>query len=116
YLESYTREGSASLREVEAEIAAMDRELGKLPSLKQAGSRLALDAEIQRRVFTMVTARYEEARVQEAKDTPTLTVLDAARVPEVRSRPRRTIIVLVSTLAAAVLAAAWVLVSMRGQS
>jgi uncharacterized protein involved in exopolysaccharide biosynthesis len=116
YLMSYTREGSAALREVEAEIAAMDRELGKLPSLKQEGSRLALDAEIQRRIFTLVTARYEETRVQEARDTPTLTVLDPARAPEVRSRPRRTVIVLVSILAAAVLAAAWVLVSMRGQA
>jgi len=116
YLMSYTREGSAPLREVEAEIAAMDRELGKLPSLKQEGSRLALDAEIQRRVFTLVTARYEETRVQEARDTPTLTVLDPARAPEIRSRPRRTIIVLASTLAATLLAAGWVLVSMRGQA
>lgn len=115
YLMSYTREGSAPLREVEAEIAAMDRELGKLPILKQEGSRLALDAEIQRRVFTLMTARYEEMRVQEARDTPTLTVLDKARVPEVRSRPRRAIIVLASTFAAILLAMAWVAFSIRGQ-
>src|SRR5262249_9635136 len=79
YLSSYWREGSAPLRQVEAEISAMDRELAKLPSLKQDVSRLSLNAEIQRRVFTLLTAQYEDMRVQETRDTPTLTVLDRAR-------------------------------------
>jgi tyrosine-protein kinase Etk/Wzc len=116
YMASYTRPGNASLREVDAEIGAMDRELARLPGLKQTGSRLALDAEIQRRVFTLITAQYEEARVQETRDTPTLTVLDNARVPEVRSRPKRALIVAGSTLVAALLAAVWVALTLRDPS
>jgi uncharacterized protein involved in exopolysaccharide biosynthesis len=116
YMSSYTRAGSAPLRQIEAEIGAMNSELAKLPSLKQEGSRLALDAEIQRRVFTLLTAQYEDMRVQETRDTPTLTVLDQARAPEMRSRPRRAVIVLGATIAAALLAAAWVGFSMRGPS
>ena len=112
YMSSYTRPGSASLREIDAEIAAVDREISKLPSLKQEGSRLALDAEIQRRVFTLLTAQYEDVRVQEMRDTPTITVLDPARAPEIRSRPRRFVIVAAATFAAAVLGAAWVALSM----
>jgi tyrosine-protein kinase Etk/Wzc len=112
YMASYTRPGSPALRETDAEIAAMDREIGKLPSLKQEGSRLALDTEIQRRVFTLITAQYEDMRVQEARDTPTLTILDLARVPEVRARPRRGIIVAVSTLAALMFSLAWVALTM----
>ena len=94
----------------------MDRELGKLPSLKQQGSRLALDAEIQRRVFTLLTAQYEDVRVQEMRDMPTLTVLDTARPPEIRSRPRRAIIVLASTFFSLVLASAWVAIRLRAES
>jgi uncharacterized protein involved in exopolysaccharide biosynthesis len=98
---------------VEAEIAAMDRELAKLPALKQEGSRLALNAEIQRRVFTLLTAQYEDMRVQEGRDTPTLTVLDRARAPDLRSRPRRTLIVLIATAVAVMLGAAWVGLQVR---
>lgn len=108
YVSSYSREGSAPLRQVEAEISAMDRELAKLPSLKQEASRLALDAEIQRRVFTLLTAQYEDMRIQEMRDTPTLNVLDRARTPQLRARPRRGLMVAVATAAAVLLAAAWV--------
>jgi len=94
----------------------MDSELAKLPGLKQEGSRLALDAEIQRRVFTLLTSQYEDMRVQETRDTPTLTVLDRARIPEIRSRPRRAVIVLVATLAAVLLALAWMAFSLRDQA
>ena len=113
YLSSYSRAGSASLRQVEAEIAAMDRELIKLPTLKQEGSRLALDAEIQRRVFTLITAQYEDMRVQEMRDTPTLNVLDRARPPELKSRPKRSLIVLIATAAAVLLGSAWVWFQVR---
>jgi len=113
YMSSYARPGSAPLRQVEAEIGAMDQQLAKLPSLKQEGSRLALDAEIQRRVFTLLTAQYEDMRIQETRDTPTLTILDVARVPELRARPRRSLIVAISGLVGVMLASAWVAMSLR---
>ena len=84
YVSSYTSTGSAAVRSIDAEIAAYDRELARLPGLKNEGARLALDAEIQRRVFTMLTGQYEDARVQEMRDTPTITVLDRARPPELK--------------------------------
>jgi uncharacterized protein involved in exopolysaccharide biosynthesis len=116
YLSSYVREGSAPLRQVETELAAMNRELAKLPGLKQHVSRLALEAEIQRRVFTLLTAQYEDVRVQEMRDTPTLTVLDPARAPEMRSRPKRGLIVLVATAAAVLIGVAWVGFSLPGSA
>lgn len=113
HIVSYTSEASASVRSIDAEIAAYDRELARLPGLRTEGSRLALDAEIQRRVFTMLTNQYEDARIQETKDMPTITVLDRARPPELRARPRRTIIVLGATLAALLLSAGWVGLTLR---
>jgi len=47
-------------------------------------------------------------------NTPTLTVLDRARAPEIRIRPRRTMMVMVATATAALLCAAWVLLKGRG--
>lgn len=114
YLSSYTRPGSPLLREMDTEIAAMEREFAKLPALKQQGSRLVLDAGIQRRIFTLLTTQHEEMRVQEMRDTPTLTVLDVARPPEHRARPRRSLIVVVSALVATLMGMVWVGLSMRG--
>ena len=113
YVSSYTSVGSAAVRSIDTEIAAYDRELARLPGLKNEGARLALDAEIQRRVFTMLTGQYEDARVQEMRDTPTITVLDRARAPELKSRPKRSVIVLASTLVAMLLSAGWVGLSLR---
>jgi len=113
YVSSYTSSGNAAVRSIDAEIAAYDRELARLPGLKNEGARLALDAEIQRRVFTMLTGQYEDARVQEMRDTPTITVLDRATPPELKSRPKRSVIVLISTLVALLLSAGWVGLALR---
>ncbi|MBI1797645.1 MAG: hypothetical protein HYR74_11430 [Candidatus Eisenbacteria bacterium] len=113
YMSSYTRPGSAGLTQVDAEINAVNHEISKLPTLKQEGARLALDAEIQRRLFTLLTTEYEEMRIQETRDTPTITVLDPARPPDLRSRPRRAVLVAGAALVAGLLGAAWVALSMR---
>jgi tyrosine-protein kinase Etk/Wzc len=113
YVSSYAARGSAAVRAMDAEIAAFDSELSRLPGLKNEGARLALDAEIQRRVFTLLTGQYEEARVEEMRDTPPLTALDRARAPELKSRPKRAVIVLAATVTALLLSAGWVGFSLR---
>ncbi len=113
YVGSYSRPGSASLRELDAELGAVEREISKLPGLKEEGSRLALSAEIQRRVYMLLTSQYEDARIQETRDTPTLTVLDRARPPQLKARPKRAIIVLGATAMAMMMGAAWVALSIR---
>jgi hypothetical protein len=52
--------------------------------------------------------QYELARIQEAREIPTLRVIDAANVPERKSGPHRlSIIVMLTTLSFA-LTAAWI--------
>ena len=113
YVSSYSRPDSPELRQIDAEMGAVEREIGKLPGLKQEGARLALNAEIQRKVFSLLTSQYEQARVEERRDTPTITVLDAARAPLLKSRPKRAVIVLVSAGSAMLIGAAWVGLSLR---
>ncbi len=113
YVASYSQQDNPALRQIDAEMHAYERELARMPALKQEGSRLALEAELQRRLFSLVTAQYEDARVQETRDTPTITVLDAARPSQIRARPKRGLLVAVSGAAAAALALGWAWLEQR---
>jgi uncharacterized protein involved in exopolysaccharide biosynthesis len=65
-------------------------------------------AKIQETVFELLTEQYELAKVQEAKETPSVKVLDPARVPEKKSFPPRLLIILLSTFLAFTATAGWV--------
>jgi len=116
YLAGYSRGDTPALREMDAQMAAYERELARMPALKQEGSRLALEAELQQRLFSILTAQYEDARVQETRDTPTITVLDRARPAQLRARPRRGLLVAASAAIASALALGWVLVEHRREA
>ena len=63
--------------------------LRKLPLLNVAYSDLYRRTKIQETVYETLTEQYELAKVQEAKETPSVKVLDAPSVPERRSSPPR---------------------------
>jgi len=60
-----------------------------------------------------LTQQYETARIEEAKDTPAVSVIDSPGVPEKKSFPPRTLLVLGLTLFCVVTAAAYVLFATR---
>jgi tyrosine-protein kinase Etk/Wzc len=64
-----------------------------LPGVAAQFARKYQDFRIQQEAFAALYQQYEYARVLEARDAPTLTVLDYAVPPERRSFPRRTFIV-----------------------
>lgn len=66
-------------------------------------------AKIQETVYELLTQQYEIAKVQEAKETPTVKVLDAALVPEEKSFPPRAMIIMVGTSAIFVVCVIWIL-------
>jgi uncharacterized protein involved in exopolysaccharide biosynthesis len=59
----------------------------QLPVLGQQYLELYRNAKIDETVFELLTEAYEMAKVEEAKDTPSVKVLDAARLPERPSWP-----------------------------
>ncbi len=75
----------------------------KIPDLALQYARLLRDVTVKETLYALLTQQYEMARIQEAKDNPTVQVLDPPQVPEKRSRPKRTLIVLLSTFGAMVL-------------
>ena len=71
----------------------------QVPDLGMDLLRLTRDLKIQEAVYVFLTQKYEEAKYEEAKSTPTVQVLDPAVAPLFRSRPRRTLMVVVAVAA-----------------
>jgi uncharacterized protein involved in exopolysaccharide biosynthesis len=82
--------------------------LRKLPLLGVTYADLYRQAKIQEVVLETLTKEYEMAKVQEAKEIPTVKVLDAANTPDKKSFPPRTLIVFICTTCAFVAAACWI--------
>jgi len=74
-----------------------------LPMLGVQWADLYRDSKIHETVFEMLTQQYEIARIQEAKEIPTVKVLDAAVVPEKR-HPRPWQILLAGVVLSTILA------------
>jgi uncharacterized protein involved in exopolysaccharide biosynthesis len=70
----------------------------ELPEVAIEYARLVRDVEVQSAIFEILTQQYEQAKLMEAKDTPTVQFLDRASVPEKRAFPKRTLIVVLTFL------------------
>ena len=66
----------------------------KMPELALQYARLLREFKIQEAIFELLTKQYEMAKVNEARDTSILQVLDEAVVPDVKSGPSRAKIVI----------------------
>jgi tyrosine-protein kinase Etk/Wzc len=69
-----------------------------LPRLGMQLMRLTREAKIQEKLFELLTAQYEIAQIEEAKDVDTIQVIDSAVPPEKKISPKRSMIVIISTL------------------
>ncbi|MFQ6615750.1 MAG: GNVR domain-containing protein [Fidelibacterota bacterium] len=70
--------------------------LSEVPDLSMQLVRLERDLEVQNQLYAFLVEQYEQARIQEARDTPTIQVLDWAKEPEKKYRPQRTLMVIIS--------------------
>lgn len=72
--------------------------LSELPQIEADLMRLTREAEIQNTLFIYLTQQYEEAKIQEAKNTPTIQLLDPAVSPIKKSSPKRLLMVMIMGL------------------
>ena len=125
-LEQIYGEGNVRVRAARARIGELKSELAKMsgsaspdgssqsgeasqelyPSLRQI-PRLAVPyadlyrrVRIQETVFELLSQQYETARIEEAKDTPVVSVIDPPLVAETKSFPPRKLVVLLLTMLA----------------
>jgi capsule polysaccharide export protein KpsE/RkpR len=103
--------GGDASRSTSAESSA-DQEFPSIRQLPLVGVRwgdLYRETKIQETVYELLTEQYEMAKIEEAKETPVVKVLDAAIVPEKKSSPARLFITLVCMVVALVASSVWVL-------
>jgi len=87
--------------------------LRQLPLLGVQYAELYRQAKIEEAVFETLTQQFEIAKVQEAKETPSVKVLDDASLPERHSFPPRTMIALFGGFVALAGSAFWLLARQR---
>jgi tyrosine-protein kinase Etk/Wzc len=65
----------------------------QLPSVSLEYARLYREVKVQEVIYELLTQQFEQAKIMELKDTPSIQFLDTARVPEKKSSPKRTLYV-----------------------
>ena len=80
----------------------------KLPLLGVTYADLYRRTRVQEAVFETLTKEYELAKVQEAKEIPTVKVLDPPNIPDKKSFPPRLLIMFLGTALAFALATTWI--------
>jgi len=61
--------------------------------------RLQRNVEIQNKILTFVVPVFEQAKIEEKKETPSLLVLDPPNIPEIKSKPKRLTTIFISLVA-----------------
>lgn len=87
--------------------------LRKLPLLGVSYADLFRRAKIQEAVYETLTQQYELAKVAEAKEIPSVKVLDPAEIPEKKSFPPRMLIMFFGTLFSLALGSVWIIAKHR---
>jgi capsule polysaccharide export protein KpsE/RkpR len=81
----------------------------KLPLLGVTYANLYRATKIQETVFELLTQQCELAKVQEAKETPSVKVLDPPTLPERKSFPPRLVIMVFGAFLSMMAGAIWIL-------
>jgi uncharacterized protein involved in exopolysaccharide biosynthesis len=106
----------ASLASDAAQPDQMYPPIRKLPLLGVEWADRYRRMKIQETIYELLNQQYELARIQEAKEVPTINVIDPANLPEKRSWPPRLLIVVLVMAAALAGTAAGIVGSARIQT
>ena len=116
-LRSYQTDESSEVKALQSGIKRLQGELGKragsgggggegipsignVPGLGLEYVRKMRELKTQEAIFEQLTKQYEMAKLSEAKDSSSLQVLDEAVAPSKKSKPKRSLIVILATVTA----------------
>jgi len=107
-MSSFATGQNPDLLRVGSELAALRAQLGRMEKgsggndksspVEQLAVKSYRDIKAREAIMGILVAQYESARVDEAKEGPLIQQVDVAVAPERKSKPKRSIIVLVSAL------------------
>jgi uncharacterized protein involved in exopolysaccharide biosynthesis len=86
-VEKYYAGKSGELGSINKVLNGYDAGIAQFPSKKLEYARLVRDQEIETKIYGMMRAEYEKARLQEKSKDFTLTVLDKGSLPMKKSYP-----------------------------
>ena len=78
-----------------------------VPTLALEYGRLARDLKVQETLYALLISQYEQAKLTEARDTPTVQVLDPAIPAERKSRPKILLNVLIAGMLSLLIGIFW---------
>jgi uncharacterized protein involved in exopolysaccharide biosynthesis len=105
----YAREGSQEVQQIVDQLAQLDIQLRALPETGLELARLVREVQKQEQLYVLLTAQYEEARIDEARDVVTVDVLDPPQPPERKSHPHRLLVIIAGFLLSSGLGMAYAL-------
>ena len=87
----------------------------QVPELGLKYARLYREIMMQQKLMEFLLPQYEDAKIQEAKETPTIQVLDPAVIPVKKSRPKRALFVIIAGMFTLIISIVWITVYERIQ-
>jgi tyrosine-protein kinase Etk/Wzc len=130
-MRSYATEQNPQLKIAQEELASLRGQLAKMESRSPAGGnekdglfmatgkipeagleylRRYRDVKYHETIFELMAKQFELARIDESREGAVIQVVDPALPPERKHKPKRALIVIVSTLAALIAAISWIFV------
>jgi uncharacterized protein involved in exopolysaccharide biosynthesis len=89
--------------------------VGSSPEVVQQYLRLMRELKIQETIVELITKKNEMAKLSEAKDITSIQIIQTAREPDEKIKPKRSLIVLVTTFAAGFGAVLFVFIREAGE-
>ncbi|MEM4260457.1 MAG: GNVR domain-containing protein, partial [Candidatus Woesearchaeota archaeon] len=72
--------------------------LGNSPQIAMGFLRLQREVEIQTKILTFLLPIYEQAKIEEKRETPTITILDKPVIADRKAKPKRFTMVVIWTI------------------
>lgn len=107
------RQQQATLAALREQLARAERATNTTGSPDYIGKYR--DFKYQETLFDLYARQFELARVDESKEGALIQVVDIATLPEKKSKPKRAMIAIITTLAAGALLALWVVMRESGR-
>ena len=116
-MRGYLTEGAPAIKQALTELLALREQLAKaerdeVPQAAGQGDYVARyrDYKYHETLFELFAKQFELAKVDEAREGAVIQVLDVAQAPERKSKPKKALIAIISTLATGFALLLWVFV------
>jgi len=86
-------------------------QIDNIPDASLKYGQLLLNLEIQKKVFEYIYPLYEQSRLEELKDLPSIDIVDYPRSAGIRTKPKRAVICIISFLISLIVASLLVIIN-----